>query len=128
MLGGIVFQMVTILVYTVLALEFFLRVFTDKPLRDVTASPEQMARASTAKRLTGTCDADVLDGAMIIGAMYTLNFLHPGFLLRDAISTSTEDASTADNVFAGATADKDEAGFSDSTSKIWKPVASAGAI
>ena len=27
---------------------------------------------------------DVLDGAMIVLAMFTLNILHPGFLLTDA--------------------------------------------
>jgi hypothetical protein len=32
-------------------------------------------------RLSLTWLLDVLDGAMIILAIYTLNFLHPGYLL-----------------------------------------------
>jgi hypothetical protein len=30
-----------------------------------------------------TCTTDVFDGAMIVLAMYTLNFFHPGVLLRE---------------------------------------------
>lgn len=35
--------------------------------------------------------ADVLDGGMIILTIYTLNFLHPGFLLKTPPKTSPDD-------------------------------------
>ncbi|TFY67763.1 hypothetical protein EVG20_g3827 [Dentipellis fragilis] len=50
MLIGIVFQMFTIAVYTVLAIEFFLRVSSDKPARDIAVDARQSRKTAEAKR------------------------------------------------------------------------------
>ncbi|KAI0078296.1 RTA1-like protein [Panus rudis PR-1116 ss-1] len=118
MLGGIIFQLVAIVMYMLLATEFILRFIHDRPLR---YSPQnnigishgwsaigwrlQFAVASLA--FSGICllirsiyrtielvdgwDGpiistqvyfNVLDGAMIVLAIFTLNIFHPGIVLH----------------------------------------------
>lgn len=48
-------------------------------------------------RIVTTNDADVLDGAMIVLATYTLNFLHPGYLLADVIAAERKAKSDGKN-------------------------------
>ncbi|KAA1467513.1 RTA1-domain-containing protein [Dentipellis sp. KUC8613] len=50
MLIGIVFQMFTVVVYTILAIEFFLRVFSDRPARDILVDARQSRKTAEAKR------------------------------------------------------------------------------
>jgi len=123
MLGGIIFQMVCITAYAILAAEFFLRFHNDKPVR----SPEKLEGppAPMDKRMqimiaalifNTTClfiravyrtielsDGwngriistqvyfNVLDGAMVTLAIYTLNFAHPGFLLANPPARAVSD-------------------------------------
>ncbi|KAF8991638.1 RTA1-like protein [Cyathus striatus] len=122
MLGGIFLQLIAIILYAALGIEFFVRYFQDKPLRVTSSMPYTEsgqsipARGELTRRLlfmnialafSTTClfiravyrtaelsDGwngkiistqvyfNVLDGAMVILAIYTLNFAHPGFLLR----------------------------------------------
>lgn len=115
MLGGIVFQLLTITVYTLCATEFFIRYFKKRPVRldtgDVTHGTfdRYLKHMSLALVFNTTClfiravyrtielsDGwtgriigtqvyfNVLDGAMIVLAIYTLNFAHPGVLLAQA--------------------------------------------
>ncbi|TFY82113.1 hypothetical protein EWM64_g1898 [Hericium alpestre] len=110
----------TIMAYSVLAIEFFVRAFREKPVREVYATLDQSKREAAAKKtpklrlmmygllamglfiiiirsVYGTIELsngfkgkiveteiwfNIFDGSMIVLAMYTLNFLHPGFLLR----------------------------------------------
>ncbi|KJA24394.1 hypothetical protein HYPSUDRAFT_136271 [Hypholoma sublateritium FD-334 SS-4] len=123
MLGGIVFQVVVIVAFSALAIEYFTRYHTDSPLSSrIGASREKESQlpsgpvrgAFTGKILLmssalafstlllfiraiyrtaeladgwhGKIISDqvlfnVLDGAMVILAMYTLNIAHPGLLL-----------------------------------------------
>ncbi|KAF9035019.1 RTA1-like protein [Hymenopellis radicata] len=111
MLGGIVFQMVTITVYALCATEFFFRYFSDKPIpgrgstrghltlklkllsgavvfstvllfiRAVYRTIE-LADGWTGRIIETEVYFNVLDGAMVIVAIYTVNILHPGLLLR----------------------------------------------
>jgi len=113
-LGGIVFQLVSLIVYVICATEFFLRFFKDKPIRKaLNGQPKEvvnprmmmMIRAlifstvclfiRAVYRTIELADGwngriistqiyfNVLDGAMVTLAIYTLNLAHPGFLLRD---------------------------------------------
>ncbi|EIN12984.1 RTA1-like protein [Punctularia strigosozonata HHB-11173 SS5] len=131
MLGGIVFQLVAITIYTLLAAEFLLRVLRDRPIRAAPPVPvvlEKLPSDSSVRgflptvqqpklygklrlMVIGLCIStvviyirsiyrtielsdgwngrvihtqvyfNVLDGAMITIAMFTLNFFHPGRLL-----------------------------------------------
>ncbi|KAJ8509286.1 hypothetical protein ONZ45_g8529 [Pleurotus djamor] len=119
MLGGIVFQLVAITVYSICAFEFFMRYLYDRPVRSV-AKPIGRDQDATRglldarlKLMTGalffstlllfirsvyrtieladgwdgriiTTEVyfNVLDGTMVLLAMFTLNFAHPGILLR----------------------------------------------
>ncbi|KAF8895227.1 RTA1-like protein [Infundibulicybe gibba] len=120
MLGGIAFQLATITIYVLCAVEFFIRYFKDAPLRTTLPySPNEKSRGVIGKRMkvmiaalvfNTTClfirsvyrtielsngwDGriistqlyfNVLDGAMVVLAIYTLNFAHPGFLLAHPI-------------------------------------------
>ncbi|KIM88107.1 hypothetical protein PILCRDRAFT_247709 [Piloderma croceum F 1598] len=115
MLGGIVFQLVSLIIYALCATEFLLRFAKDKPIRK---APIKRRRAIMDTRMkimiyalifSTTCifirsvyrtvelsDGwngriistqvyfNVLDGAMVTLAIYTLNFAHPGVLLPDS--------------------------------------------
>ncbi|KAF8919312.1 RTA1-domain-containing protein [Mucidula mucida] len=122
MLGGIIFQLIVIVVYSSLSTEFLFRYFYDRPLGSgVPANQSQTTLSSQEYRgemdtkmeimIGGLCFnilclfiraiyrtielADgwhgrvintevyfnVLDGAMVVLAIYTLNFAHPGNLL-----------------------------------------------
>ncbi|KAF8991637.1 RTA1 like protein-domain-containing protein [Cyathus striatus] len=136
MLGGIVFQLAAIIVYALLATEFFLRYIHDKPFRyQVTpfnsnteyGKPTVMRGAMTQRQwlmsgalvfstvllfiravyrtielsdgwhgriISTQIYFNVLDGAMVILAMYTVNILHPGFLLSDAPKSDASSEST----------------------------------
>ncbi|KAL0961260.1 hypothetical protein HGRIS_006223 [Hohenbuehelia grisea] len=125
MLGGIVFQMVTITVYVLCAAEFYIRYMSDKPVRSTSnaSSDTEVVRGAFDKRLKLMSLAlslstvclliraiyrtielaggwrgrvimteiyfNVLDGAMVIIAIYALNFAHPGLLLRSTSKKST---------------------------------------
>ncbi|KAF8915184.1 RTA1 like protein-domain-containing protein [Mucidula mucida] len=111
MLGGIVFQMATITVYALCAAEFFFRYFSDKPIpgRDLTRGhltrklqllsgavafstvllfiravyrTIELVDGWTGRIIQTEVYFNVLDGAMIIVAIYTVNIFHPGLLLR----------------------------------------------
>ncbi|TFK26902.1 RTA1 like protein, partial [Coprinopsis marcescibilis] len=114
MLGGIVFQLFVIVVYTVLALEYFVRYIQDRPTsNNAPQIPEEKALTKKIKimllamafnticlfiraiyrtielaegwrgRIIQTeIYFDVLDGAMIVLAIYTFNFAHPGWMLE----------------------------------------------
>ncbi|TFK33586.1 RTA1 like protein-domain-containing protein [Crucibulum laeve] len=117
MLGGIIFQMVTITIYAISAAEFFLRYRKNAPIspdRTVEGKPYVMRANMTSDLKTmsfalvfSTCILfirsiyrtaelidgwsgviittevyfNLFDGAMIVLAIYTLNFAHPGRLL-----------------------------------------------
>ncbi|RDB18400.1 Uncharacterized protein C17G6.02c [Hypsizygus marmoreus] len=121
MLGGIVFQLVTISVYSALAVEFFVRFIHDRPVdpkrNDSTATLLTSLKSPMTPKLKTMFIAlafstvclfiravyrtieltdgwsgriisteiyfNVLDGAMIVLAIYTMNFVHPGIFLRD---------------------------------------------
>ncbi|KAG5647232.1 hypothetical protein DXG03_000767 [Asterophora parasitica] len=126
MLGGIVFQLVTISVYACLAIEFFVRYLKDKPFspsrddsdseslkRDMTLKTKLMTAAlafsticlfiRAVYRTIELADGwngriistqlyfNVLDGAMVVLAIYTMNIVHPGvYLSPDAETSSSE--------------------------------------
>ncbi|KZV75700.1 RTA1-like protein [Peniophora sp. CONT] len=118
MLGGIVFQLVAIVAYSVLAAEFIFRYIIDKPVAGHEYADTSSRRVKTPLRMKlmlfgmalmtvlifirsvyRTCELadgwtgpviqkqvlfNVCDGAMIVLAMFTLNFFHPGHLLLPA--------------------------------------------
>jgi len=121
MLGGIVFQLVSLIIYAMCAAEFFLRFFWDKPIRETLKEKSRDMVNTRMKIMIGalifstTClfiravyrtielsDGwngriistqvyfNVLDGAMVTLAIYTLNFAHPGVLLRDIYNADTK--------------------------------------
>ncbi|KAF9493501.1 RTA1-domain-containing protein [Pleurotus eryngii] len=77
MLGGIAFQLVTIAVYAVCALEFYLRYLSI--YRTI-----ELADGWGGRKFTTEVYFNVLDGAMIVLAMCTLNVANPGLLLSEA--------------------------------------------
>jgi len=121
MLGGIIFQLVSLIIYVVCAAEFFLRFLKDRPIRG--NGPGHTSKGQPRRRrLMGTgikimiegltfsticlliravyrtielADGwdgriistevyfNVLDGAMVTLAMFTLNFAHPGVFLPE---------------------------------------------
>jgi hypothetical protein len=115
MLAGIVFQLVSLIIYAICAAEFFLRYLKDKPIREpLKGKPRELMDTRMkimirALVFSTTClfiravyrtielsngwngriistqvYFNVLDGAMVTLAIYTLNFAHPGILLRDS--------------------------------------------
>ncbi|KIJ91270.1 hypothetical protein K443DRAFT_686178 [Laccaria amethystina LaAM-08-1] len=123
MLGGIIFQLVTITVYSACATEFYIRYFKRRPIRldsgDATHGlfDGRIKVMSLALAFNTTClfiravyrtielsDGwtgriigtqvyfNVLDGAMIVLAIYTLNFVHPGVFLAAKPALKTSDA------------------------------------
>ncbi|KAH7916452.1 RTA1 like protein-domain-containing protein [Hygrophoropsis aurantiaca] len=132
MLGGIVAQMISIAVYVACAGEFFLRYFSDSPVRkfDKSTAIEKENNGETVDRkmkfmifgllFDTTCIFirsvyrtielangfagpiistqvyfNVLDGAMVTLAIFTLNVTHPGALLS---SSRTANNATPDDV------------------------------
>ncbi|OSD07748.1 RTA1-domain-containing protein [Trametes coccinea BRFM310] len=118
MLGGIVFQLVAICVYALLAVEFLLRYHYDRPFRRgarvfSSSTTDALDRGTrfmisalcmiwiylfirsiyrtielsdgwTGRIITTERYFNILDGAMIVLAMFTLNLFHPGLLLGKA--------------------------------------------
>ncbi|KAI0748847.1 RTA1-domain-containing protein [Fomes fomentarius] len=120
MLGGIVFQLVAVCIYLLLATEFLVRYHYDKPIRPRVDSGSSPAKKSfaldrgvkfmilglaldgvfilirsiyraielsdgwTGRIISTQVYFNVLDGAMIVLAMFTLNVFHPGFLFGKA--------------------------------------------
>ncbi|RDB15560.1 Uncharacterized protein C17G6.02c [Hypsizygus marmoreus] len=133
MLGGIVFQLVTIIVYSTFAIEFFVRYACDRPVvsnRDgsseamksskppMTPKLKTMSLALafsticlfiraiyrtvelsdgwTGRIITTEVYFNVLDGTMIVLAIYVMNFVHPGvFLCREDARAGNEKQSVA---------------------------------
>ncbi|KAJ7792206.1 RTA1-domain-containing protein, partial [Mycena olivaceomarginata] len=118
MLGGIAFQFVAIIVFTVLVLDFTQRYIRDRPVR--AGGPPRGAFTQHLKimlsalafsttvltirsiyrliELSGGWTGriirtevyfNVLDGGMVTLAIFTLNFVHPGVFLRPVPSKST---------------------------------------
>ena len=120
MLGGIVFQLIMIVIYSVMAIEYCIRYFSDRPVHHLgMKQTDYMARGELVHKvkimlaglaLNTVClfiraiyrtielaDGwngriirtevyfNVLDGAMVVLAIYAFNYCHPGRLLRDAI-------------------------------------------
>ncbi|KAJ8489800.1 hypothetical protein ONZ51_g2711 [Trametes cubensis] len=122
MLAGIIFQLTSITIFVVLMIEYFVRYFVDKPLRQSQKGiASEEAFASTRGVLTKKLQLltvsllamtlflvirsvyrmielidgfegeiiqteiwfNIFDGAMVVCAIYTLNVLHPGWLLED---------------------------------------------
>ncbi|KAG6852829.1 hypothetical protein C0991_008867 [Blastosporella zonata] len=128
MLGGIAFQLFILIVYSCLAVEFFVRYSLKKPFRRSGSSEtldlakpisKKVKIMSYALAFSTTClfirsvyrlielsDGwkgriirteiyfNVLDGAMVTLAIFSLNFIHPGFFLNepDADDASPEKA------------------------------------
>jgi hypothetical protein len=116
MLGGIVLQLVSLIIYVICAVEFFLRYVKDRPIREITTNqtskeqPRRQMEARTKIVISGLAFAtvclfiravyrtielsdgwngriietevyfNVLDGAMVTLAIFTLNFAHPGLI------------------------------------------------
>ncbi|KAJ7300812.1 RTA1-like protein, partial [Mycena albidolilacea] len=117
MLGGIAFQFVVIIVFTVLALDFTQRYIRDRPVRAggpsrgaftphlkimfsalafsttvlIIRSIYRLIELSggwTGRIIRTEVYFNVLDGGMVTLAIFTLNFVHPGVFLRPAPSKS----------------------------------------
>jgi len=135
MLGGIVFQLVSLIIFICLATEYMIRFLTDRPFQ-AAASTSYGSAATLVRRRPWNSKLklaviglsfsstvifirsvyrtieladgwsgriietqvyfNVLDGAMIVLAMYTLNFFHPGFLLSDSAQTVVVDEKYSD--------------------------------
>ncbi|ETW87178.1 lipid-translocating exporter, partial [Heterobasidion irregulare TC 32-1] len=115
MLGGIIFQMIAIIVYVILATEFFFRLVKNRPLKkdytEVGANRKveipmplksmigglvfmttcifirsiyrtvELIDGFTGKIIETQILFNLFDGAMIVLAIYALNYFHPGRLL-----------------------------------------------
>jgi len=128
MLGGIVFQMLAITIYMVLAVEFVYRYLTDKPFQRPHNDPPtgnyfldknmkamlfgsafsslalyvrsvyrtiELIDGWEGRIITTEIYFNAMDGAMILLAMFCLNFFHPGRLLGP--STSLQKTETVDD-------------------------------
>lgn len=117
MLGGIAFQMAAITIYIILASEFVIRFLCDKPVRSDAGPGThyfdsrtrlmifglglsavllfirsvyrmiELADGWVGRIITTQVYFNVLDGGMIVLAMFTLNFFHPAVLLVDNAET-----------------------------------------
>ncbi|KAI0651904.1 RTA1-domain-containing protein [Trametes meyenii] len=124
MLAGIIFQLASISVFVVLMGEFFVRYFTDHPLRQPKKDPAveesyvpargvltlklkllitsvlamtiflvirsvyrmiELIDGFTGKIIQTEVYFNIFDGAMVVLAIYTLNVLHPGWLLEKKV-------------------------------------------
>ncbi|KAJ7278457.1 RTA1 like protein [Mycena rebaudengoi] len=119
MLGGIVFQFAAIVVYSSLAGDFFRRYFKHSPVRKVPGSREDMTPRLkimigglvfsttclfirsvyrtieltdgwTGRIIHTELYFNVLDGAMVTLAIFTMNMAHPGFLLGENVKGTSE--------------------------------------
>ncbi|KAK0199678.1 hypothetical protein DFS33DRAFT_1278159 [Desarmillaria ectypa] len=94
MLGGIVFQLAVITVYVLSAADFLVRYIKDIPIASRTAKSEVdvasmkpvYSRGISSDGWNGVIIStqvyfNVFDGAMVVLAIYTMNFVHPDFLL-----------------------------------------------
>ena len=123
MLGGIVFQMIAITIYMILAIEFIFRYLTDKPFQRPDNEPPtgnyfldknmkamlfgsafssvaiyvrsiyrtiELTDGWEGRIITTELYFNTMDGAMILLAMYCLNFFHPGRLLGPFTSLKVE--------------------------------------
>ncbi|KAI0692283.1 RTA1 like protein-domain-containing protein [Cytidiella melzeri] len=127
MLAGIVFQLVSLVFFSALMAEFFLRFWISRPLRFAASSADgssstlvrgrqwnlklklaafglafssvllfirgvyrtiELADGWNGRIISTQVYFNVLDGAMVVLAMYTLNFFHPGVLLSDGGSSN----------------------------------------
>ncbi|KAH6879917.1 RTA1 like protein-domain-containing protein [Coprinopsis sp. MPI-PUGE-AT-0042] len=119
MLGGIVFQLIMIVIYCIMATEYCVRYFNDRPVRAFSMKhTEFLARGELVHKIKIMLAAlalntvclfirsvyrtielsdgwngriirtevyfNVLDGAMVVLAIYAFNYCHPGRLLEDA--------------------------------------------
>jgi len=131
MLGGIVFQLVSLTIYAICATEFILRFFWDKPIRETLREKPRDLVNTRMKIMIGALvfsticlfiravyrtielsDGwngriistqvyfNVLDGAMVTLAIYTLNFAHPGVLLRDTYNPEKQTLSSSSTATA----------------------------
>ncbi|KAJ7278443.1 RTA1-like protein [Mycena rebaudengoi] len=103
MLGGIVFQFAAIVVYSSLAGDFFRRYFMYSPImigglvfsttclfiRSVYRTIE-LTDGWTGRIIHTELYFNVLDGAMVTLAIFTMNAAHPGFLLHEKASSPSE--------------------------------------
>ncbi|KAF9457833.1 RTA1 like protein-domain-containing protein [Collybia nuda] len=126
MLGGIIFQLVTITIYALFAAEFFTRYFLDRPFRSRQGSVDswkdqkppmdvrlkimsgglvfstlclfiravyrtiELSDGWNGRIISTELYFNVLDGAMIVLAIFTMNITHPGVLLHDSERKVTE--------------------------------------
>ncbi|KAJ7195980.1 RTA1-domain-containing protein [Mycena rebaudengoi] len=120
MFGGIIFQLVAIIVYSALAGDYFRRYLTDSPARTSVSSTRgvltprlkiiigalmfsttvlfirsiyrtiELQDGWTGRIIHTEVYFNVLDGAMVVLAIFTMNFAHPGFLLREPSPTGPE--------------------------------------
>jgi len=128
MLGGIIFQMIAITLYMMLAIEFLYRYLTDKPFQRPNNEPPtgnyfvdkkmkmmffgisfsslaiyvrsvyrtiELTDGWSGRIITTELYFNSMDGAMILLAMFCLNFLHPGRLLGP--STSLQKVESVDD-------------------------------
>ncbi|KAJ6597470.1 RTA1-domain-containing protein [Mycena vulgaris] len=122
MLGGIVFQLVTLVAYILLSADFLWRYTTYRAVRNISGPRGTMDKRlkimiyalvfsttvlfirsvyRTIELSTGWTGRiihtevyfNVLDGAMVVLAMYTINIVHPGLLLGPAPMNDKEEAS-----------------------------------
>lgn len=120
MLGGILFQMFCLIIFTLCFVECFYRYFTNKPVAPNSGLDDALMKSAARRRMSKNVKLmivgltftiavilvrsiyrtlelidgwtgriittqlyfNVMDGAMIVLAMYSLNFIHPGFLLK----------------------------------------------
>ncbi|KAJ7268611.1 RTA1-domain-containing protein [Mycena rebaudengoi] len=120
MLAGIIFQLVAIIVYSALAGDYFRRYLTDSPARTSVASTRgaltprlkimigallfsttvlfirsiyrtiELQDGWTGRIIHTEVYFNVLDGGMVVLAIFTMNFAHPGFLLREPPAATHE--------------------------------------
>ncbi|TFK73783.1 RTA1-like protein [Pluteus cervinus] len=123
MLGGIVFQLFIIIIYSILATEFLVRYAYDKPFTYRTSNTPRGEMTTRIRIMLGALGFNtlclfiraiyrtvelsdgwdgriittevyfnVLDGGMIVLAIYTFNFVHPGIFLPVAYPSTAVEA------------------------------------
>ncbi|KAJ7246443.1 RTA1-domain-containing protein [Mycena rebaudengoi] len=120
MLAGIIFQLVAIIVYSALAGDYFRRYLTDSPARTSVSSTRgvltprlkimigallfsttvlfirsiyrtiELQNGWNGRIIHTEVYFNVLDGGMVVLAIFTMNFAHPGFLLREPPAAAHE--------------------------------------
>ncbi|KAJ7486823.1 RTA1 like protein-domain-containing protein [Mycena latifolia] len=127
MLGGIIFQFVAIIIYSTLACDFVQRYLRDRPARKADSGPRgaltprlkfmfaalafstivlivrsvyriiELADGWDGKIIHTEVYFNVLDGGMVVLAIFTFNFAHPGLLLRPAPVTEKKPVESVDS-------------------------------